>query len=612
VESGIHASLGRDIAIGGLHMTGTDTARALKAFQDQVAELAETWYERDETKAFRHAAFQQIAPDPLLSDPQIIELTAIDKTGDLEVDGWFVDDTGESVLLFQSAGGEDKVAEGKVTKFWESPDQLLDPGRLAATRNESLRELSARLEERLREGYDIRLAFASRGGFARAAIEFAKTKIRADRPFALADGTRVTCRCSLDLYDERDIALKFDEYRAGFRELPTDVELTVEEGLSYPVTVDGLQSIRTTIRASELVRVFRMPGMRFRLFSLNPRGPLASAKVNKNIARTLDSPDGRRTFHLLNNGLCATCDSFRIEGERLIIQNFQIVNGCQTTVTLDDRTDKELEETRVDLKLAVADQALAERIASASNAQTALRAKDYASFERQQRQLQFDFERHQPPWYYEIKQGYWRFVLSDREKARFKTGRRKRHIEVQPLAQASLAFLGFPSEALDRVRFVFEGIRTPEERQAYERAFPPDVKAEQLLFPWLILDSLERQAQHRLRFSTFHVLWLVADMLRTHYGLTSLDYFSVDTTRRLRDSLQDWFSGMARIAINGCNNAFRRAQTIMGGELDLRDFFRASELGKGVVPAELLLEACKEELQIAVENDRDPRANLPN
>ena len=50
----------------------------------------------------------------------------------------------------------------------------------------------------------------------------------------------------------------------------------------------------------------------------------------------------------------------------------------------------------------------------------------------------------------------------------------------------------------------------------------------------------------------------------------------------------------------------------MGGELDLRDFFRASELGKGVVPAELLLEACKEELQIAVENDRDPRANLPN
>lgn len=353
--------------------------------------------------------------------------------------------------------------------------------------------------------------------------------------------------------------------------------------------------------------------MRFRLFSLNPRGPLASAKVNKNIARTLDTPEGRRTFHLLNNGLCATCDSFTLERQRLVIENFQIVNGCQTTVTLDARSDAELAETMVDVKLAVvANEDMAQKIAAASNAQTALRARDYASFERQQLQLQFELGRLQPPWYYEIKQGYWRFVLSDVDKARFKTGRRKRHIEVQPLAQASLAFLGFPAEALDRVRFVFEGIRTPEERDAYERAFPPNATAQQLLLPWLILDFLERQVEQRLRFSTFHVLWLVACLLRDHYGLASSDYFSPDTARRLIDSLQDWMPGAARIANNACSNAFRRAQNIVGGELDLRDFFRASgEIGKGVVPTELLLEAHKEELQIAVENDRDPRASLP-
>ena len=354
--------------------------------------------------------------------------------------------------------------------------------------------------------------------------------------------------------------------------------------------------------------------MGFRLFSLNPRGPIANAKVNKNIATTLDTAQGRRTFHLLNNGVCATCDSFTMDEnpKRVRVKNFQIVNGCQTTVTLNSRSEAELSETLVDLKLAIASEDLAKEIAAASNAQTALRARDYASFEKGQRSLQFEFEQLQPPWYYEIKQGYWRFVLSDSEKARFKTGKRKRHIEVQPLAQASLAFLGFPSEALDRVRFVFEGIRTPEERQAYERAFPPNVKAEQLLLAWRLLDHLERNVEQRPRFSTFHVLWLVASLLRNKYGLTDQEYFSLETTRRLKDSLDDWMPGTTRLAINACSNAFRRAQKIMGSDLDLRDFFRASnEVGKGVVPTELLLEAHAEELEIATENNRDPRGAMP-
>ena len=592
-------------------MSNAAPDRTLLQFREHLVELAATWYDGDETKAFRHAALQQICPDPLISDPQVIELTAIDQSGDLEIDGWFVDEVGETFLLLQSAGGEGRVQEGKVTKFWEAPDQVLNPGRLAASGNQSVRDLSARLAERLTDGYELRLVFASRGGFVRGATEFARTKQRSERVFTLPDGTKATCHCSLELVDEKDVAARFDDFRAGFREIPTDVDLAVDPSLTYTIESQDLKSMRATIRASELVRVFRMPGMRFRLFSLNPRGPLASAKVNKNIARTIESPVSRKQFHLLNNGLCATCDGFRLEGDRLRITNFQIVNGCQTTVTLDARPDAELQDTMVDLKLAIADQSLAESIASASNSQTALRAKDYASFERQQRQLQFDFEQLQPPWYYEIRQGYWRFVLSDRDKAKFKTGRRKRHIEVQPLAQASLAYLGFPAEALDRVRFVFEGIRSAEEREAYDRAFPNDVKADQFLLPWLMLDWLERHDDARPRYSTFHVLWLVSITLREHYNLQSPAFFSLDTTRRLQETLEDWMPKLARVAVTATTTAMRRAQNILGGELEPRNFFRSAELGESVIPAELLIEACKQELQIEAENNRDPRAALP-
>lgn len=593
-------------------MTQIDAAQVIVRFREQVDELAGTYYEENLAQAFRHAAFQLTAPDPSISDAQVIELTAIDKTGDLEIDGWFVDDTSEVFFLFQCDGSNSRVDEGKLAKFWESPTELANPARVAATPNQSVKELAPVFVDKLRDEYSLRMVFVAKGGFAPSAEEFAKSRSRADRAIQLADGTRVVFPCTLEWLDEKQLAKKFDDYRAGFLTMPTDVELKLEQGYSYPVERQELRSIRATIRASEIVRVFRAPGMGYRLFSLNPRGPIANAKVNKNIAKTLDSPKGRREFHLLNNGLCATCDSFEEKDRLLVVKNFQIVNGCQTTVTLDARTDAELEETLIDIKLAVADVTLAEAIASASNSQTALRAKDYASFERRQRQLQYEFGMLQLPWYYEIKQGYWRFVLNDREKARFKTGRRKRHIEVQPLAQASLAFGGYPAEALDRVRFVFQGIRSGEEREWYERAFPQAVTAQQLLVPWLLLDFIERQ-DDRLKFSTFHLLGLVARMLRVHYQLGSTDYFSRETSAQLIGTISNWLPGLFRVANRASRMAVRSARNIMrASEIELRDFFRASgELSPGVSPIELLNEACDEELKNEVAEDRDPSRSLP-
>lgn len=597
-------------------MPTSKTEPMLQAFHDHVAELAETWYEKDEPKAFRHAAFQMAVPDPNIADTQVIELTAIDKTGDLEIDGWFVDDTDESILLFQSQGGKGRANEAKVAKFWEAPQELLDPERVAASPNQSVKELSKQLDGLLRSEYSIRLVFASRGGFEPAAKGFARPKSRSERVFTLGDSTEVICNCSLELLTEHDLAQKFEDYRSGFRGGgDTDVELALEQTMMHEVGTDGLKSLRATVRASEIVRIFKTPSIGYRLFSLNPRGPLANAKVNKNIERTLDSEKGRREFHLLNNGLCATCDDFHLEEGTLKIKNFLIVNGCQTTVTLEKRSDTELRQTLVDLKLTVADRSLAEQIAIASNQQTALKVRDYAAFEKQQLVLQYEFEREvRSPWFYEVKQGYWRFVLTDREKAKFKMGRTKRHIEVQPLAQSSLAFLGFPDEALDRVRFVFEGIRNPEERKTYERAFPPGVKAQQLLLPWRMLDHLERTTEERPRFSTFHVIWLSADFLRGHYGLESRQFFSPSTTNKLLDSLENWLPPLVRISSRACRTGYRRAQNIAGGagSLDLRDFFRApGALAPGIDPKELLQEAFREE-NGDVEEDRNPVTFLPS
>ena len=362
--------------------------------------------------------------------------------------------------------------------------------------------------------------------------------------------------------------------------------------------------------AKEVVRVFKEAG--FRLFTLNPRGPIANAKVNKRIAETLRSPERRKTFHLLNNGLCGTCDSFAFEDPNtLTAKNFQIVNGCQTTVTLADQESSVLDDTLVDLKLVVAGIGLAEEIASSSNSQTALKARDYVSFERQQQHLQTDFGSLLPPWYYEIKQGYWRFVLSGPREGSLQD-RRTETSHRGPAHGAGVARLrGHPAEALDRVRFVFQGIRSLEEREWYERAFPSEVKAQQLILPWTMLNSLAKRSP-QLRFSNFHMLWLIAQFLRNHYETEPPSYFSVDLSTRLANSVDKWLPDAYRVADNACSVAFQRARSVLGDDLDLRDFFRASaDISPGLTPLDELSKAFGQELAIERSRQRDPAAALP-
>ncbi len=599
-------------------MTRKATAQATKYFEEHLEELNETLYEGDTAKAFRHAAFQILAPDPNFSDEQVIEMTAIDGPGDLEIDGWVYDETSDVFFIFQAAGGKTPVNEAKVAKFWNAPDEVLNLERVQQSSNQSVKELHQELSKRLQEEDELTLhmTFASKAGFAKSAHSFAASRATSERTLRLPDESQSQYRVIFELKDQKQLSIAFDRFRAGFLRNNTDVVLNTKMGDSYIIETANHKSLRATVPASEILRVFEDYG--FNLFTLNPRGPLANAKPNANIAKTLGSLEGRRNFHLLNNGLCATCEEFEVdEDNRVIAKQFQIVNGCQTTVTLAKRAQNNgghtaLNDTLIDLKLVVADESFAEEIASASNSQTALKAKDFTSFERQQKELVFEFGRLRPPWYYEIKQGYWRFVLSDKQKARFRTGRRKRHIEVQPLAQAALAFRDNPSIALDKVRVVFQGIRSDEDRYWYDLAFPSNVKAQQLLLPWILLRHILSRDLAR-KFSSFHILWLMATVLRRHYGVNVNNYFTPDLSSRLIDTQGEWINGMFRVANNTCNNAFRRAQSILQPtDLEARDFFRASgELSPGVEPRKLLLETFEDELSIEKDNDRDPTASLP-
>ena len=80
---------------------------ALSYLNEHPKEIADTYYDSDELKSFRHAAFQVLAPDPTFSDEQVIEMTAKTVVVDLAC---------EDNLTYMK-----KIADGKVKLIITSP-----------------------------------------------------------------------------------------------------------------------------------------------------------------------------------------------------------------------------------------------------------------------------------------------------------------------------------------------------------------------------------------------------------------------------------------------------------------------------------------------------------
>ena len=246
-----------------------------------------------------------------------------------------------------------------------------------------------------------------------------------------------------------------------------------------------------TVPVKQIIDVFARHN--YKIFRLNPRGPLGN-KVNAGIRRTLLDETERKRFHLLNNGITAICLSWSIANGQLRVQDFQIINGCQSTVTLwsaraaiqDDPS------VMVNVKLTECPEHFAERIAGTTNTQAALRAEDFTSNEPVQIGIQREFLRMNPPWFYQVKRGEWQRMLGgQREKEAYRDpAGGYRQLNSKEVAQAVVAFAGFPGEAKDKIRNFLnkESVSSiaRESEFSYDGIYNDDVSATQLMLPALV------------------------------------------------------------------------------------------------------------------------------
>ena len=110
------------------------------------------------------------------------------------------------------------------------------------------------------------------------------------------------------------------------------------------------------------------------IFDMNVRPYYGSTgKVNRQIWETCTDDESKR-FWFLNNGVTLLCDSFDFNSDPdspiVKIKNAQIVNGCQTTVTVREAYEKKSlrPETKVLLRIYETDNpSLVEQITLSTN-----------------------------------------------------------------------------------------------------------------------------------------------------------------------------------------------------------------------------------------------------
>lgn len=147
------------------------------------------------------------------------------------------------------------------------------------------------------------------------------------------------------------------------------------------------------------------------LFEQNFRYFVRNKKIDDQINMSLKKK--RDKFWFLNNGIIIGCKNFYLDGDNIKLEDFSIINGCQTTTILGSyKGANEDLDFPISCKIVKPDHAgedyfnaFISEIAEASNSQKPISDRDLKSNYPEQRNLQQDLKLQDPKIYLEIKRG---------------------------------------------------------------------------------------------------------------------------------------------------------------------------------------------------------------
>ena len=557
--------------------------REIERITSRARYSADDLFESDTAKGFLFWAAEQHLEqtDSSPTEDELLE-NITDGRDDLELDAYYVDDSSLTVYLFQSKyrSNHGNLRMNDLASFLDVPKKLSSPQILATISNEGILQFAPDFRRCVLNGYELRLVHlttlrATRQLHTRASLWI-------DETLSLeVGGTYVDVPHSAEIVDI-DSLIQIIDSLDHTREI--ELTLHVRNDGFHQTSAGSFRCLIASLPLNVLAETFDQH--RYAMFRHNPRGPLGSVAVNKEIRQTLADSTMREWFQLMNNGLSAVCAAFTDpvdrDGEATVnVRDFQIVNGCQTTFTVWDywRRGGDLGKTSVTLKLVEAPSSFVRHtISAASNKQSQMKDWDFLFDEPEQQRLQSDFAALSPRMFYELRRGEHRYVVG---------GDPSTKVTIKDIAQTNWAFIGSPGEAKDKLRDI------PRSKQqlsgAYREVFYPSVEAERLRLPWIVYKKVQdewkqytSQTQERGDFrehGRLHILWLVGRGLTKREGLTHYRDMHLNRIAHLYQNINEWFPDLHEIAIETITYVVdleRELAEQSNQSLSLRQLFRSS------------------------------------
>lgn len=190
----------------------------------------------------------------------------------------------------------------------------------------------------------------------------------------------------LNRFETTDVrCVNWRDLRELYKQATSTVRVTVPvpKQFAMPAAPGVEQSFVGLVAASELVRTILDDGagkLRENLFESNVRAFQGYNPVNSGIRDTLRDPETRQRFAVMNNGITVVTRKMDRVGDDFVLDDFQIVNGCQTCHVLFHERDQLTEHVFVSVHIVHSvDEDVIQGIVAATNQQTPVSDEDLAA-----------------------------------------------------------------------------------------------------------------------------------------------------------------------------------------------------------------------------------------
>ncbi len=328
-------------------------------------------------------------------DPQEAVDSVCDQRGDKGIDGIYVNESMQTIVIFQSRLSQKNTAVGDtgLKEFAGTLLQVKDAQSvnklIQSAGNAEVARLLKRLEiaDKISE-YELRGEYLSN-------IELdANGEAYVDQSPHIGFIGREFLKQTY-ISDKRD------------NPIHTPITFDVSSFQTTEYTVDAnSKAYIAPIRAQDLIKLDGIDNQS--LFIHNVRGPLGRTTVNRGITKSVSEPTLHKKFPLFHNGITVIAGSIDATEERITISDYFVVNGCQSITSLYFNQSKLTDNLYVLAKFIEVDptSSLAKQITEFSNNQNGVKARDFKANSSPQIRLQNEFRRDYMGVYdYAIKRG---------------------------------------------------------------------------------------------------------------------------------------------------------------------------------------------------------------